>query len=263
MKVLTQEFYAIRGPENVKALFKNSGSCTSIPFVKFALGYAFGLPAKALRVYDKDDSGGGPVPHPDSKVEARNRVAYRDHASVARFLEGKGLVSFCNRFEDNITRKLYGLRDRIGHDWEHCDDLMKVVGDEATVAILNALCGPYLLSLNPRFLADFWEFDRNLQTYLQGTAFCCKQRYAPLTLFTGVPWFLAPGAYAARNRVVDAVKVWQQHAREHFDESALGSDGDDVFWGSSFFRERQEMFLDMDGFDHNAIASADFGAIWA
>ncbi|KAI2463060.1 cytochrome P450 [Annulohypoxylon bovei var. microspora] len=246
VKILTQEFYVIWGPENVKAFFRNSWACTSIPFVKFALGYAFGLSSKALSLYDRDDSGGGPVPHEGSTVEARNRIDYRNYQTLIRFLEGKGLLPFWNRFTDNITQQLYGLYDRIGSDWDYRADLMDVVGDEATVSILNALCGPYLLRLNPHFLQDYWDFDRNLQTYLQG-----------------VPWFLAPRAYAVRKRVLDAVKAWQQHARHHYDESAVGADGDDPFWGSSFFRERQDMFLEMDGYDYDAIASQDFGAIWA
>ncbi|KAI0122342.1 cytochrome P450 [Daldinia grandis] len=246
VKILTQEFYIVQGPENVKALFKSSLVCTSIPFVKFALGYAFGLPAKALSLYDKDDSGSGHVPHSGSTVEARNRIDYRGHQSMIQFLEGKKLLPFWNRFTDDITRQLYSLHDRIGPDWESRADLMKTIGDEATTSTLNALCGPYLLKLNPNFLRDFWDFDRNLQTYLQG-----------------IPWFLAPRAYAARKRALDAVKIWQQHARDHYDDSAIGADGDDPFWGSSFFRERHEMFLEMDGFDHAAIASHDFGAIWA
>lgn len=63
--------------------------------------------------------------------------------------------------------------------------------------------------------------------------------------------------------MLNAVKIWQQHARDNFDDTAVAADGDDPFWGSSFFRERQEMFLEMDGFDYDAIASEDFGAIWA
>ncbi|KAK6953162.1 hypothetical protein Daesc_005462 [Daldinia eschscholtzii] len=246
VKILNQEFYVVRGPENVKALFKGSSACTSIPFVKFALGYAFGLPAKALSLYDRDDSGSGPVPNPGSTVEARNRIDYRGYQSITKFLEGKQLLPFWNRFADDITQQLYRLHGRIGDDWEYRDDLMKLVSDEVTVSTLNALCGPYLLRLNPHFLQDFWDFDRNLQTYLQG-----------------IPWFLAPRAYAARKRVLNAVKIWQQHARDHYNDSATGADGDDPFWGSSFFRERHEMFLEMDGFDHAAIASQDFGAIWA
>ncbi|KAI3334168.1 cytochrome P450 [Ustulina deusta] len=246
VKILHQEFYVVRGPENVKALFKGSWACTSIPFVKFALGHAFGLPAKALSLFDKDDSGGIHVPHPDSAVEARNRIDYRVHESLVRFLEGKGLGPFWNRFVDNITQRLHAMHDRIEPDWIYHPDLMKMVGDEATVSIIDALCGPYLLALNPDFLESFWNFDRNLQTYLQG-----------------IPWFLAPRAYADREKALNAVKVWQQHARDHFTESAIGADGDDPFWGCSFFRERHQMFLEMDGFDYAAIASQDFGAIWA
>ncbi|KAI0451549.1 cytochrome P450 [Xylaria acuta] len=246
VKILTRDFYVIGGPENIKALFRNSWACTSIPFVKFALGYAFGLPAKALSLYDKDDSGGGHLPHPGSTVEAHNRIDYRVHQSLGRFLEGEGLSPFWNRFVDNVTDRLYSLHDRVGRDWDYHADLMKVVGDEVTISIINALCGPYLLGLNPHFLQDFWDFDRNLQTYLQG-----------------VPWFIAPNAYRVRKRVLHAVKAWQQYARDNYKDSAVGADGDDPFWGSSFFRERQDMFLEMDGFDYDAIASQDFGAIWA
>ncbi|KAI0532633.1 cytochrome P450 [Xylaria digitata] len=246
VRILNQEFYVVGGADNVKALFKGSWACTSIPFVKFALGHAFGLPAKALSLFDKDDSGGNHVPHPDSKVEARNRIDYRVHESLVRFLEGKGLLPFWNRFTDNITQRLYAIHDRAGSDWDYHADLMQLVGDEATASIINALCGQYLLALSPDFLQSFWNFDRNLQAYLRGT-----------------PSFLAPKAYTDRRKVLDAVKTWQQHARDHFTESAIGDDGDDPFWGCSFFRERQKMFLDMDGFDHAAIASQDFGAIWA
>lgn len=259
------DFYVVRGPENIKALFKNSWACTSVPFVKFALGHAFGLPSRALSLYDKDRSGGARVPHPGSSIEARNRVDYRVHESMNRFLEGRGLLPFWARFADGITRQLHGLHDRLGTGAEDHADLMKFVGDEATASILNALCGPYLLSLNPSFLQDFWDFDRNLQTYLQGTSGSLEdaQQRALLTPLAGIPWFLAPKAYAARKRVLNAVKLWQEHARAHFDNSAVGADGDDPFWGSSFFRERQAMFLEMDGYDHAAIASQDFGAIWA
>ncbi|KAI0972794.1 cytochrome P450 [Xylaria arbuscula] len=246
VKILNQEFYVVGGADNVKALFKGSWACTPIPFVKFALGHAFGLPAKALSLFDKDDSGGSHVPHPDSTVEARNRIDYRVHESLVRFLEGKGLLPFWGRFTDNITQRLHAMHDRAGSDWGYHTDLMQLVSNEATVSIINALCGPYLLALSPDFLQSFWNFDRNLQTYLRG-----------------IPWFLAPKAYGDRKKVLDAVKTWQQHARDHFVESAIGADGDDPFWGCSFFRDRHKMFLDMDGFDYAAIVSQDFGAIWA
>jgi hypothetical protein len=169
VKILHYEFYVVQGTQNIRVLFKNSWACTSIPFIKFALGYAFGLPSKALALYDKDDSGGGHKPHTDSTVEARNRVSYRVHQSMVRFLEGKELIPFWNRFAEDITTRLHDLQSRLDVDWAYRSDLMKIVEEEATSSILNAMCGPHLLRLSPNFLHDFWIFDCNLQTYLQGT----------------------------------------------------------------------------------------------
>jgi hypothetical protein len=168
VRILNYEIYIVQGAKNIKALFKNSWACTTIPFTKFALGYAFGMSPKALTVYDKDDSGAGHIPLAGSTVEARNRIDYRDHQSVIRLLEGQGLTPFWNRFAKDITTRLHDLQLCLSVDWESRPDLMRVVEDEATYSIVNALCGPHLLRLSPAFLRDYWEFDRNLQTYLQG-----------------------------------------------------------------------------------------------
>lgn len=147
---------------------------THLPFVKCALEYAFGLPAKAASLYDKDDSSDGPVPPLGSTVEARNRISYSDHQSLIRFLEGQGLSPFSRRFLNNITQQPHNLHNRTGSDGEYPTDLMKLVRDQTLISNLDALCGPYLLKENPHFLEDYWEFDGNLQTYLQGGALLKK-----------------------------------------------------------------------------------------
>lgn len=131
----------------------------------------FGLPALALSLYDKDGSGGGSVPHPQRSVEARNRIDYQVHNSLSMPFEGNGLLPTWNRFTDNITEQLHNFHNRIGHDWDHYSNSMKAFGNETTVSVINALHGPYLLKLNPDFLQDYWDSDKNLQTYLQGTTF--------------------------------------------------------------------------------------------
>jgi len=168
VKILHYEFYVVRGQENVKQLFKSSSAFTANTFSKFALVYAFAWPSKAAQLYDKDDSGSAHVPHPDSTVEPRNRIDYLAHQSLVQFLEGKGLLPFWNRYADNVTRQIGRLHSRIGPDWEVHADLMMLVENQATISVFNALCGPHLLRLNPNFLQDFYDFDRNLQTYLQG-----------------------------------------------------------------------------------------------
>ncbi|KAI5920438.1 Pfs, NACHT and ankyrin domain protein [Camillea tinctor] len=172
-RILMYEFYAISGPEIVKALFKGSWIYTSIPFVKFVLGYVCGVRVKALSLDDKDGSGGAYIPHMGST---------------------KGLLPFWNRFSDNITQQLHDMCSHTGPDWDYNADLMKVVENKTTVSILNALCGPYLLGLNPSFLEGYWDFDHNLQIYLQ--------------------------ASAVRRRVLGAVQIWQQHVRNYYDNSS-------------------------------------------
>ncbi|KAF2653089.1 Pfs, NACHT and ankyrin domain protein, partial [Lophiostoma macrostomum CBS 122681] len=244
VKVPMSEFFVIQGAENIKAMFRNSAACTSIPFVKFAVERGFGLPARAVKLYDLDDSGGGHVPHPDSSVEARNRVDYRTHQSMSRFLIGEGGSPFWHRFADYATTGLCELHRRIGNGGEVQDDLMQLVGDEVMAPFLDAICGPHLLRLNPRFLEDFWEFDHHMPTLLKG-----------------IPRLFSLGAHACRTRALDAVKKWHNFARENYTAAALSSDGDDPFWGTKLFRERHAMFLDMDGFDRDAVASEDLGAI--
>ena len=57
--------------------------------------------------------------------------------------------------------------------------------------------------------------------------------------------------------------TWLQYARENYTDAAVQPDGDDPFWGTKFFKDRHKGFLKMDGFDHDAVASEEFGAIWA
>ena len=135
-----------------------------------------------MRLYDRDDSGGERAPNPESSVESRNRIDWRVHQSLTAFLEGKGLSSLCKRFSDNITERLHDLRVRTGSNWEYCDDLMKFTGDDATISIISALCGPHMLRLNPNFIEDYWEFDRNLQIYLQGTVVNCTPQLRMLLI---------------------------------------------------------------------------------
>jgi hypothetical protein len=149
-------------------MFRNSAACTSIPFVKFAVERAFGLPKRAAKLYDLDDSGGGPVPHPDSTIESRNRIDYRTHQSLSRFLVGERMSPFWNRFASNATNRFHDLFRHIGSEGQGYDDLMQLVGDEVMISFLDAMCGPHLLRLCPEFLEDFWEFDHHLPTYLQG-----------------------------------------------------------------------------------------------
>ncbi|KAK4164372.1 25-hydroxycholesterol 7-alpha-hydroxylase [Cladorrhinum sp. PSN259] len=251
VKILHEEVYLIRGAENVKALFK--APVTSIPFIKFALSYAFGASAKALTLYDKDDSGLNYAPHPDSNVEPRNRIDYLVHHSTKGFLEGPGLNPLWNRYLQNISAQLETLQKSFGpqNEWQFHNDFIALLAKEVTVATINAFWGPHFFSLNPDFIQHFDAFDENLQIYMQGR-----------------PSFLAPKAYRARQQGIDAVKKWHKYARDNWNPSCQDATDNesDSLWGSKFFREMHDAHLAMgdDGeFGYDAIASSDFGFIWA
>ncbi|KAJ5983938.1 hypothetical protein N7481_006037 [Penicillium waksmanii] len=199
---------------------------------------------KALEIYDKDDSGGSHRPYHGSTVEARNRVDYRSYQTISAFLGGNGLKSFWRRYQVNVTKRLKNYQ--IGSQWKNLPDFLPFFETTISAALMDALCGEYLLKRSPNFLVDLWQLDRELDV-----------------LFKGTPKFLAPKVYATRERLLDAIKDWQSFAREYFLPSFIDSSGDDPFWGSKFFRDRQDVFMEMDGMDYDAIASEDFGAIWA
>jgi hypothetical protein len=63
--------------------------------------------------------------------------------------------------------------------------------------------------------------------------------------------------------VLNAVKAWQEQLEPTPMDLNHRWHDDDPFWGSSFFRIRQDTFLEMEEYNHAAIASQDFGAILA
>lgn len=203
----------------------------------------------ALRIYDHDDdSGAAHRPYPGSSVEPRNRIDYRSYQTITQLLTGSGFQSFWARYERNVTKRLLQQQHRLsGDEWEYHADLMTLFETEVAAAAMDALCGEYLLQRSPHFLADLWTLDRRLDKLIRAT-----------------PRIFAPRTYAMRDRLLAAVRDWQGFARARFRPSCVDPEtSDDPFWGSRFFRLRQEVFLEMDGMDYDAIASEDFGAIWA
>jgi cytochrome P450 len=207
------------------------------------LRYVFSLPKSAAQTYYNDDSGEHEKPHEDSSVESHNRVDFLTRSSFVKFLTGPGLAPLSARFEHNISEGLNCLAP--SQSWIPITDLMDVFQHHVSGAVIDAMCGHFLLKQHPTFLSDFWKIDHNI-----------------MTLFTRTPQFMARNAYRSRDRALDAVKAWHAWAKDNFDPAAIGPDGDDPYWGTKFFRERQDMFLNMTGFNADAVASQELAFIW-
>ncbi|KAG8422298.1 hypothetical protein J3459_010535 [Metarhizium acridum] len=194
-----------QGPDMVKAVFKNSWTCTMAALHRFVLGNVFGMSGEALRLYDLDKSGYRHKPVAGTAIEPRNRIDYLTYGPMIKFLSGPGMKAFWNRYETHLTQKLQHLP--VGAGWTEMPDLTRVFEVEVSAANTDALCGPYLLQRHP-------DFSRS-----------CGSWIAIWIVSSG-----APRAYSHPGRV---------------------------------FRERHGLFSEMDHMDSDAMASEDFGVIWA
>lgn len=211
----------------------------------FCLKYLFGMPDVALKMYIADDSGFQYKPAPESQVRFEDRVDYHTHVSLLAFTSGKHFSGFYRRWYKSFSARLRNLH--VTDDWIEYPDLLSFFERDFALAVVEATCGPILEQQNTNLAEDLARYAR----------------YSP-SLSKGLPRFLAPKAYAIRDKLFTNVKNWHNFAREHFHPSSVENDGDaDPFWGSEFMRSRQKMFEGFSGFDENAAAASDLGFIWA
>ncbi|KAJ0108222.1 hypothetical protein J7T55_000187 [Diaporthe amygdali] len=243
LKVLCQDLYIVQGAKDVLGLFRQRSQSTL--FVqRLVLENAFLLPKAATRLYLQDNSGPDAKPFAGSMVRHHNRVEFHARISQQRLLLGSGQSSLFRRLFSNITMRLSSLE--IGQEWENVSDLLDVFKSNLTAATVDSLAGPALLQRHPSLVKDIWTIDKNI-----------------IGLLLKMPRFMNPKAHQARDRALEAVQDWQAWARQNFTPDAVDEEVNDPFWGSSFFRERQELFLAMDGFSYDAIASEDLSFIWS
>ncbi|MCJ1267978.1 hypothetical protein MMC22_007864 [Lobaria immixta] len=203
------------------------------------------MPKTALKLYTADDSGCHHEPHPLSHVKPENRVDYITRQSLNRFLNGPGLMPFFDRFTKNLINRLLDLD--VNSEWREMPDLWGLFKKQITSAAVEALCGPTLMSLTPNMAENLWAYDEGIPN-----------------LVKGVPRWWAPKSYARRDRLLKSIKDWHAFAKSHFDQTKIDSDEHwDPYFGSEFFRSRQDFFAKMDGMSDDAVAASDLGVMWA
>ena len=199
-------------------------------------------------MYASDNSGVGSQPVPGSQVAPHNRIDYRTHFGLLKFTNGTGLEGFYERWISGYRNRLDSLN--IGSEWVEMPDFMAFFSDTFGSALMESICGPALIDLNPDFARDFSKYDLAIPGFLKG-----------------LPRWMIPHAYQARDKLLSSIKKWHEHARLHFKESSIDRNGDaDPYWGNAFIRERQGpngIFMTVDNFNADARAASDLGFIWA
>ncbi|KAI0198459.1 cytochrome P450 [Astrocystis sublimbata] len=251
IKLGPSKAYLLTQPEMYGPLLKDTRSCTNKAFAVLIYEQLFGTPKSAMHIYRDDKSGIGSTPVAGSTVPDHLRVWHHQHRTAARFLQGESLKQLGIRVIEHLSADLAksDQNDPIDSgEWVDVPDFYVWWTHRLFAAAITALCGPHLVSLNPGFVDHFWEYMESWPT---------------ISKF--YPRLLAPKAYAARQRILDAIKRWHAHAREHSDYRDNGPDAPawDEHWGSAWLKVRQQWGQDTGSMDDDALASEDLALITA
>jgi hypothetical protein len=234
------------GAEHVNAFFKVKGVSGNAN-TTVAMEKSFGSPRHSVEFYDADDSGHLPTPRAGCTVQPENRIMYEIHKLVNVNLSGESLMGITSRFQTFLAQQLIETGE-ISDEWTNIPDLYSFMQRHVMTAATVSMFGPYILSLNPTFIEDFWAWSKDMGT-----------------LYMGLPRWLVPAAYRNRTKVLDNIKRWHKYAHEHYDCSQVGPEdvGWEPYFGSKFSRKRQAMFGRWEQLDETAKAADDLGFIWA
>lgn len=151
-----------------------------------------------------------------------------------------------DRYMDILAKQLRQLD--VDQEWVEMPDLYRFLQMHVARASIEAMCGEYILRLNPTLVEDFWAFDQSVGTLLKG-----------------LPRWMCPREYAARDKLLASVKKWHAFAHQHSDcTKTEPEDPDwDPYFGHKLVKERQKYSLKMAAMDADACASEDMGLIFA
>ncbi|KAF4624149.1 hypothetical protein G7Y89_g14024 [Cudoniella acicularis] len=237
----------ISGPDSVLSLFRKSRDLSTAPSVIMVLENAFAVPPKHRRIFERDTTGVFSQPAAGSPpIEPENRYWHLNHKVLQEGLIGPSLEFLAKLFISNLESELMKLD--IGEEWTSVPDIYELIRQTCFKASITALCGKHMFELNPNFGNDFWDLDDNV-----------------INLFKGIPQWLDPGAYRARDRYISSVKKWHRFSREHADcQDEKFTDVEwDEYYGSKVMRLRAKEFGGIEGMDADGLAGLDGGMIWA
>ncbi|KAK8086049.1 Cholesterol 7-alpha-monooxygenase [Apiospora phragmitis] len=216
-----------------------------------------GLPQGDKVKLGLDDSGSGSVPLNDQRGD--ERIWHNLHSIYLKNLTERGAVDFLtHKFAEEFAKQLDSL------PWmQTTTGLYAFLQQYQFNASTITLVGPRILNYGKdsankaenqlRFSGTFWEYD---------TAF--------MTLMQGMPRFMCRQGWAARDRTLEATKMWLREATEAADIAASSTNKEDKDadpdWDENFghrlVRERNAELVRY-GISFDGRAAMHMGLIWA
>ena len=244
--MLTTDIYIVTGPDLIDSVWKQSVLLRNEIYRTLVVYNMFGMPKDAGAFYLADESGSQHHPSSGTNINPNHRIKYLTRTALAKLLTGSGLKPFAERFTSNLTHQLT-VNTGVATEWTTFTDFFPFFRDELFKASTRSMCGEELLSQNPNFVDDFWKFDKNIPSLAQR-----------------LPRWLAPSAYATRDKCLEQVEKWHdvlaqkirtETAHADFMESQHPT-------GIELMISRQKMWSAMEAMDARAKASEDLGLIW-
>ncbi|KAI4227187.1 MAG: hypothetical protein LQ349_006761 [Xanthoria aureola] len=244
LKTLVTDIYVVAGQENIKAVWKEPNLHVR-PYKELAVITMAKMPKETLEFWKWDDSGHHAQPHPDSNVPPHLRIDYLTHSSVARLLTGPGLKPLADRFTKNLMIRL-SKSEYLNQEWSDLPDLFAFMQQQLFPAAVEAMCGELLFSVNPKFVGDFWAFNKGLPY-----------------LAKGYPRWMVPSAYRARDTVLNGLKKWHLAIASELKCPPIAMDEWSPDFGVELVRFRHDAWSKMPLMNEDAAATEDLGMIWA
>ncbi|KAI1292595.1 cytochrome P450 [Xylaria venustula] len=230
-------------PETIQHIWRQSEKLNAVRMRVYAYKYLFGMPKKWASIYEADDSGPFPKPLQGSNIPPEKRIHRFLAEGIEKALIGPGFSPTFSRLRQTYVKQMSNLE--IGLEWNEFEDFRRFIHITTGQSTIEAIFGPNLVRLNPAFMEDLFEFDRALPW-----------------LSKGIPRFIMPTAYRAREKLHRNFVAWYKSARECFQDHLIYGDGDgDPFWGSNWMRQRQKTLAHIQ--DDITLASSDLGIAWA
>ena len=185
-------------------------------------------------------------PDPNLKDDGR-RVIHDLHKMTPQHLTGKPLDKLTNLFIETLCADIdtrFPMDDPASYEWQTLDICAYVKATWAHASI-TSLFGTNIYNIWPGIEKWLWSFDEHFQT-----------------LFTKLPRFMLPLAWALRDEGWEKCAQWESEARQAEKQNRFGDDPDwDPYWGLRFVRLRAHYLKDS-GISDKARAGNQMVFIW-
>jgi hypothetical protein len=219
----------VRDANHVKKVFQSVKQMTPKDLHVRVYGKVMGSPKAALDILNAIGTGN----------KESEQVEYA-HLTVPRlFFSGTSLVPMADIYIATLRRNMDNKMFQ-SKSWTEIEDLWSFFQIEIARATMETIFGSKLLKSYPKVVSDFWEFDKNIENFTRG-----------------LPRFMMPAAFNARDRLQENLKNWLQAEHQGGNLAKVGSEGPD--WdpnkGSKFFQTRDGIFANIPSLDYQARAA--------